>query len=86
MDTMNIALPDTMKQFVHEQVARGGYSSASEYIRELIRTDQKQKALQALEIEILKGLKSGESTPMTKDDWQAIRNDIRQRHAGRQAE
>ena len=42
MDTMNIALPAAMKQFVQEQVRRGGYSSVSEYIRDLIRRDQKE--------------------------------------------
>ena len=37
MDTMNIALPESMKHFVQEQVNEGGYSSVSEYIRDLIR-------------------------------------------------
>jgi antitoxin ParD1/3/4 len=50
---MNIALPQTMKQFVQQQVARGGYSSVSEYVRDLIRSDQKEKARAALEVEVL---------------------------------
>lgn len=83
METMNIALPDTMKRFVQEQVQKGGYSSVSEYIRDLIRLDQKEKARVALESEILKGLKSGDSTPMAPEDWQEIREEIRKRHAGR---
>ena len=40
METMNVALPESMKQFVQERVSAGGYSSVSEYIRELIRADQ----------------------------------------------
>ena len=83
MDTMNIALPQNMKQFVQRQVARGGYSSVSEYVRDLIRSDQKEKARAALEAEVLKGLGSGDSTPMTEQDWQQIRSEIRKRHAGR---
>ena len=83
MDTMNIALPEAMKQFVHEQVQKGEYSSASEYIRDLIRADQKQKAREALEMEILKGLESGPPTPMTSQDWKAIRAEVCRRHAGR---
>ena len=83
MDTMNIALPEAMKQFVREQVQRGGYSSASEYIRDLIRSDQKEKARQALEEEILKGLESGKSTPMTAEDWAEIRAEVQHRHAQR---
>ena len=83
MDTMNIALPKAMKQFVHEQVRRGGYSSVSEYIRDLIRAAQKETARQALETEILKGLESGQSTPMTPEDWEGIRAEVRKRHARR---
>ncbi|NER89324.1 MULTISPECIES: type II toxin-antitoxin system ParD family antitoxin [unclassified Moorena] len=79
MDTMNIALPSEMKEFIQAQVAVGGYSSASEYIRELIRADQKQKTRYALEMEILKGLSSGDPTPMTAQDWEDIRANIRQR-------
>jgi antitoxin ParD1/3/4 len=43
MVTMNIALPDSMKQFVQERVAEDGYSSVSEYIRGLIRADQRRR-------------------------------------------
>ena len=43
MQTMNISLPDPLKQYVEEQVNQGGYSSVSEYVRELVRADQKRK-------------------------------------------
>ena len=43
MDTMNIALPESMKQFVRGRVSEGGYSSVSESVRELIRADHKRK-------------------------------------------
>lgn len=81
METMNVALPEEMKQFVQEQVAAGAYSSVSEYIRDLIRTDQREKARGALESEILKGLRSGDSSPMTRSDWEEIRSEIRRRHS-----
>lgn len=83
METMNIALPEAMKRFVQNQVQKGGYSSASEYIRDLIRADERAKARQALETEILKGLQSGEPTPMTSEDWEGIRTEVRKRHASR---
>lgn len=79
METMNIALPQAMKQFVQSQVERGGYSSVSEYIRDLIRTDQKEKAREALEAEILRGIDSGTSTPMTSEDWAEIRSEVANR-------
>jgi hypothetical protein len=37
METMNIALPDELKEYVRERIGNGGYSSVSEYVRELIR-------------------------------------------------
>jgi antitoxin ParD1/3/4 len=41
---MNISLPDPLKEFVDHQIADGRYSSVSEYIRDLIRNDEKRKA------------------------------------------
>jgi len=83
MNTMNIALSASMKAFVQSQVAKGDYSSASEYVRSLIRTDQRRRAEEALEAEIVKGLNSGESTPMTPNDWEEIRREVRKRRATR---
>jgi len=39
-------LADPLKDFVAHQIAEGRYSSVSEYIRELIREDDKRKAEQ----------------------------------------
>jgi antitoxin ParD1/3/4 len=76
MNTMNIAIPEQLKSFVQRQVERRGYSSVSEYVRDLIRGDQERQAMTALETEILKGLDSGPATPMTKKDWQDIRAEV----------
>jgi antitoxin ParD1/3/4 len=74
MQTMNISLPDPLKEFVEHQVADGRYSSVSEYIRELIRDDEKRKAQERLEGMLLEGL-SDESTEMTRQDWDDIRKE-----------
>ena len=73
MNTINIALTAKLKDFVQRQVERRGYSSVSEYVRELIRGDQERQAIAALETEILKGINSGPATPMTTEDWKQIR-------------
>ena len=83
MNTMNIAIPKQLKSFVQSEVRRRGYSSVSEYVRDLIRGDQERQAIAVLESEILKGLNSGPATPMTADDWKAIRKEVRQRTAAR---
>jgi antitoxin ParD1/3/4 len=74
MQSMNISLPDPMKQFVDGQVAQGRYSSASEYVRELIRADERRKAQEQLEAKLLEGLNSPESE-LTPADLVAIRKE-----------
>jgi antitoxin ParD1/3/4 len=48
MGTMNISLPDALKEYVDEQVSQRGYATSSEYVRELIRRDQEQRRLREL--------------------------------------
>lgn len=56
--TMNISLPDTMKTFVEERLENNGYGSASEYVRDLIREDQKRREEEKLERLLLARLES----------------------------
>lgn len=72
MQSMNISLPEPLKRFVDGQISTGRYSSASEYVRELIRAAEKRKAEKRLEALLLEGLQSP-ATELTSDDWRAIR-------------
>ena len=74
MQSIHISLPDSIKQFVDEQVARGCYSSASDYVRELIRADEKRRGEEELEAKLLEGL-SGPESEMKPEDWSAIREE-----------
>lgn len=56
MVTMNISLPDELKQFIDAQVSEHGYSSSSEYLRELIR---KKRDVEKLRGMLLEGANSG---------------------------
>jgi antitoxin ParD1/3/4 len=40
MATMNVSLPDEMKEWVEAMVASGRYANASDYVRDVIRKDQ----------------------------------------------
>ena len=82
MESMNISLPTPLKRFVDEQIAAGRYSSASEYVRDLIRGDEKRRAEERLEALLLEGLK-GEEAPLTREDWTAIRKEALSRVAAR---
>jgi antitoxin ParD1/3/4 len=79
METMNIALPESMKQFVQERVSQGGYSSVSEYMRELIRADQKRKVEERIDALLLEGLDSGQPISITADYWEEKKRKLTER-------
>ena len=62
MATMNVSLPDAMKDWVEAQTRTGRYSNASDYVRDLIRRDQERaSALAELQTLISEGMASGVS-------------------------
>ena len=78
MATLNISLPEPMRAFVDDQVTRGNYGTASEYLRALIREAQQREAQQKLENKLLEALQD-EASEMTAEDWQHIRKTVRER-------
>ncbi len=70
---MNVSLPTDLRKFVEEKLSRDRYSSASEYVRELIRDDMKREAREQVDELLLEGLQSGPAKPMTKKHWEEIR-------------
>lgn len=59
MNSINISLSESMKVFIEEQAAKGGYSFASEYLQQLILQDQQRKSQEHLE-ELLHQLNDNE--------------------------
>jgi antitoxin ParD1/3/4 len=80
MTTLNISLPDSMRAFIEQKVADGNFSTASEYIRQLVRDDQKRAAQEQLENLLMEGLKSGPGIEMTADHWEELKRRVWQRH------
>ncbi len=72
MATMNVSLPDPMREWVDAQTRSGRYSNASDYVRDLIRRDQERADdLAVLEALVREGLESGISQN-TKEDILAM--------------
>ncbi len=46
MASMNISVPDSMREWVQSRIASGEYASVSDYVRDLIRRDQNTQARQ----------------------------------------
>jgi antitoxin ParD1/3/4 len=78
MTTMNISLPDILKEFVDQQVTTAGYGTSSEYVRELIRRDQDRLQLRNL---LLEGAQSKATGPADADYFANLRSDIKKRLA-----
>ena len=74
MSTMNISLPDSLKDFVDEQVSRRGYGTSSEYVRELIRKDQDRLQLRSL---LLAGAASAPTRPTDDTYFDSLRRKAR---------
>lgn len=74
MATMNVSLPDAMKQWAEKQASTGRYSNTSDYVRDLIRRDQEQAMkiahMQAL---VTEGMESGTGTRTMEELREAAR-------------
>jgi antitoxin ParD1/3/4 len=57
MATLNISLPDAMREWIDAQVRAGEYANASDYIRDLVRHDQRGR--DAVRLALIEGEKSG---------------------------
>ncbi len=67
MATMNISVPDPMRDWVKSRVEEGKYASSSDYVRDLIRKDQGN--LEALRSLLVEGEQSGRSSASMDDIW-----------------
>lgn len=75
MATMNISLPDAMRDWVESQLETGLYANNSDYIRDLIRKDQQRtQKLMQLQQAIVAGIESGDAGAL---DMQAIKQKAR---------
>ena len=73
MTSLNVSLPKMLKDYVEGQVSESGFSTPSEYVRALIREDQKRQAQEKLETMLAEGLKSGEPIEAAPGYWAAKR-------------
>jgi antitoxin ParD1/3/4 len=83
MATMNVSLPDSMKEWVEAQTATGRYANVSDYVRDLIRKDQERAAkIVSMQAQVDVGLASGEAEDFSVD---AFLDAVREKHGVKQA-
>jgi antitoxin ParD1/3/4 len=88
MTTMNVSLPEKMKEFVDRRVEAGGYQTVSEYVRDLIRKDvqlQEKELNERLDALLLEGLRSIEeegTIEITDQYWDEMKARIAAKRVG----
>lgn len=79
MATMNISVPDPMKDWVQSQVNAGAYANTSDYVRDLIRQDQENRSkLKALQNAITAGIESGASDKSFDQIINQVRKELKE--------
>ena len=87
MATMNVSLPTDMAEFVNREVAAGGYTSASEVVRDALRLLQHDKALEQEKLAILRrevdiGLEAAAAGRFSKRTVDQIADEVWREHHG----
>jgi antitoxin ParD1/3/4 len=80
--TLNISLPESMRTWVDEQIEIGGYGTASEFFRQLVREAQQRKVREEVDRKLLEALDS-KASPVTPESWERLRRDARKRLAAK---
>ena len=70
-------VPSLLKTFIDERLRNDGYGTASEYVRELVRKDQKRREEQKLEALLLQRLGNSK----VEFDIQEVRTELAKRLA-----
>ncbi len=83
MVTLNISIPDELKEKAEEIAARGGHSTVEEYVRTLIQDDIEREIDPELEAQLLEGLDSP-ARELTDADWERMKDDLRRRFGNRE--
>jgi antitoxin ParD1/3/4 len=72
--TMNISLTEDLKSFVDSRIKARGYSSGSEYMRDLVRQDEERAKEERFKTLIQEGLESGPGRP-----WEEVKAQMQAR-------
>jgi antitoxin ParD1/3/4 len=74
MTTVTISLPESLRDFIDQQVKSKGYGNVSEYFRGLLRGAQEEEEKKRLETLLLEGLEAGgPDIEVTRAFWAEVR-------------
>jgi len=83
MVTLNLQLPENLKQFAEKQATEEGFGDASQYLQHLVEKEAiRQEKLRHLEAELIKGLDSGPPIRITPQYWANLKQELQTKHGG----
>jgi antitoxin ParD1/3/4 len=75
MSTLTLTLPDSLKEFVESQAAKGGFGDVNDYFLSLLEEQRRIQEDEAVLPLLIEALESGRATPMTREYWDWIRRE-----------
>jgi len=82
MASMNVSLPDPMRDWVQRRIDSGQYATVSDYVRDLIRRDQTESSeREALIAALAVGEESGISSRRLPEILAVLKKELRGRQA-----
>ncbi len=83
MASLNVAMPDELREFVEQRTKTGGFSTPTEYVRHLIRSDLERERQRRLEAALLERIDDQEYSDVTPKDLEDLRARVEAGRKGR---
>jgi len=68
-----------MAEWVEDKVSSGEYGTASEVVRDALRSFRQREVRDKIDEKLIAALQSGKTIPATKDFWRKLRKEGRRR-------
>jgi len=79
MTSLTISLPESVRDYIVSRVQNSDFSTPSDYLRSLVREEQKRHEEAKLESMLLEALNTEGAIEMTPQYWQTKRQNFRAR-------
>jgi antitoxin ParD1/3/4 len=76
-------MPDELREYVEQRTKNGGFSTPTEYVRQLIRADREKETQRRLESALLERIDDEEYSDVTPADLEDLRSRVRAGRKGR---
>ena len=71
--TVSLSIPAELKQWVDHRVREGGFESAGEFLRDMIRRARDRDVCREIDADLVRRVEEGANVAVDQQDWAAIR-------------